>query len=125
MYTRLANLTAGNRPVYQRVGSEDYLFYSGAPPRWIIGSNYTVVAGGIRSAATAAACADQATGWQVLSGGVFVSTVPITVVSVGTPPPTPRGDPGPPRMLGIFMAHGSCTSACARAHAAVRPDWTG
>jgi hypothetical protein len=101
MYTRVGNLTAGNRPVYQRVGSVDYLFYSAAARRWIIGSNYTVDASGIRSAATAVACPDEATGWQVLSGGVFLSTFPITVVSVGTSPPTPAGDPLPLRMLGI------------------------
>ena len=65
MYTRLANLTAGNRPVYQRVDSYvdyvDYLFYY--TRRWIIGSNYTVDAGGIRSAATAAACIIAWFGW--------------------------------------------------------------
>ncbi len=89
-YTKAANVTQGERPVYQRVGSTvAYLFYWPSTRDWSIGSNYTSGSASVRSTGSAsAACPDQATGWQVSTGGVWVSTYLITVVptAVGTPP---------------------------------------
>ena len=90
MYTKVANVTQGERPVYQRVGSTvAYLFYWPNVSNWRIGSNYTSDTSGVRSTGNAdAACPDQATGWQAVVGGVWVSTYPITVVptAVGNAP---------------------------------------
>jgi hypothetical protein len=89
-YTKAANLTQGERPVYQRVGSTvAYLFYWPSTRSWNIGSNYT--SGSFRVTSTGgadAACPDRATGWQAYNGSAWVSTDPITVVptAVGTPP---------------------------------------
>ena len=89
-YTKMANLVQGERPVYQRVGSTvAYMFYWPSSRDWNIGSNYTSGSSGVRSTGSAgAACPDQANGWQVLAGGAWVSTSPITVVqtAVGNAP---------------------------------------
>ncbi len=89
-YTKLANVTQRDRPVYQLVGSTiAYLFYSPSTSRWLIGSNYTSSSSGVRSTGSAgAACPDQATGWQAYAGGAWVGTYPITVVQTQTRPPT-------------------------------------
>jgi hypothetical protein len=90
LYTKAANLMQGERPVYQRVGSTMmYLFYWPNASNWRIGSNYTSSSSGVRSTGgDGAVCPDQATGWQVYDGTVWVSTSPITVVqtAVGTAP---------------------------------------
>ena len=81
-YTKLANVTQGDRPVYQRVGSTvSYLFHWPSTSDWRIGSSYTSGSAGVRSSGNAgAACPDQATGWQAYTGGVWVSTYPVKVV---------------------------------------------
>ncbi len=89
-YTKVASVTQGERPVYQRVGSTvAYLFYWSNTSRWLIGSNYASSSAGVRSTGSAgAACPDQANGWQVFAGGAWVSTSLITVVqtAVGNAP---------------------------------------
>ena len=87
-YTRMPNVTQGDRPVYQLAGSTvAYLFYWPSTSRWLIGSSYTSSSSGVRSTdSSGAACPDQATGWQAYTGGAWVSTYPITVVA--TPPTT-------------------------------------
>ncbi len=78
-YTKLANVTQGGRPVYQRVGpTVMYLYYWSS--FWLIGSNYTSGSSSVGSSSNAAAaCPDQATGWEVAIGGAWVGTYPITV----------------------------------------------
>ncbi len=89
-YTKVANVTQGERPVYQRVGSTvAYMFYWPSSRDWNIGSNYTSGSSGVRSTGNAgAACPDRATGWQAYNGSAWVSTYPITVAqtAVGKPP---------------------------------------
>ncbi len=89
-YTKLANVTQQGRPVYQRVGpTVMYLYYSSS--YWLIGSNYTSGSSSVGSSAnSAAACPDQATGWEVATGSGWVGTYPITVVQATGPtrPPT-------------------------------------
>jgi hypothetical protein len=95
-YTKLANVTQAGRPVYQRVGSTiAYLFYWPSTGRWLVGSSYSSGSASVQSTGSAgAACPDQATGWQVYAGSVWVSTHPITVVptSPTTAPPTNVGE---------------------------------
>ncbi len=80
-YTKVADLMQGERPLYQRVGSTvEYLFYWPSGRRWVMGNNYTSNLFGLLSANTAAACPDQATGWQAYNSGAWVSTYPINVV---------------------------------------------
>ena len=90
-YTKLANVTQGGRPVYQRVGSTvAYLFYWPSTRNWLIGPNYTSNLGGVASIGNAgAACPDEATGWQAYAGGAWVGTYPITVVQTS---PTTVGE---------------------------------
>ena len=91
-YTKVANVTQGERPVYQRVGSTVmYLFYWPNASNWRIGGNYTSSSSGVKSTGNGAACPDQATGWQAYTGGVWVSTYPITVAqtTVGNALATP------------------------------------
>ena len=80
-YTKLANVTQAGRPVYQLVGSTvAYLFLWPNVSLWLMGSNYSSSAAGVKSAGNAgAACPDQATGWQAYTGGAWVGTYPITV----------------------------------------------
>ena len=89
-FTKLAWLTQGDRPVYQRVGSTVmYLFYWPSTRDWNIGADYTFGAAGVASAGTAALCPDHAAGWQVASGGEWVASMyPITVVRAGAPCPS-------------------------------------
>ena len=91
-YTRMPNVTQGDRPVYQRVGSTvAYLFYWSSTGEWNIGSSYISGSSGVRSTGSAgAACPDEATGWQAYAGGAWVSTYPITVAPAAgqTRPPT-------------------------------------
>ena len=91
-YLKVANVTHGERPVYQRVGSAVmYLFYWPLTDEWRIGSNYMASSSGVKSTdSTEAACPDQATGWQAFAGGVWVGTYPIAVVrtTVGNAPAT-------------------------------------
>jgi hypothetical protein len=92
-YTKLANVTQADRPVYQRVGSTvAYLFYWPSMSDWNIGSSYNSGASSVRSTGSAgAACPDQATGWHAYSGGGWVSAYAITVAPAAaqTRPPTP------------------------------------
>ena len=89
-YTKLANVTQRGRPVYQRVGpTVMYLYYWSS--YWLIGSNYTSGSSSVGSSGNAAAaCPDQATGWQVVTSSGWVSTYPVTVVQAAglTRPPT-------------------------------------
>jgi hypothetical protein len=82
VYTKLASVTQGGRPVYQRVNSTAaYLFFWSNTSRWLIGSSYRSGLAGVASIGSArAACPDQATGWQAYNGSAWVSTYPITVV---------------------------------------------
>ena len=95
-YTKLANVTQGDRPVYQRVGSTvACLFYWPSTSDWNIGSSYISGSSSVRSTGSAgAACPDQATGWEVATSSGWVSTYPITVVptSATTAPPTNVGE---------------------------------
>ncbi len=80
-YLKAAGLAQGSRPVYQRVGETvAYLYYWPSSNDWYIGDDYTTNIVGLHSADTAAACPDQATGWQVWNGNAFVSTYPVKVV---------------------------------------------
>ncbi len=90
-YTKLVNVMQGDRPVYQLVGSTiAYLFYWPSTSRWLIGSSYTSSSSGVASTGNGAACPDEATGWQVAAGGVWVGTYTITVAPAAgqTRPPT-------------------------------------
>jgi hypothetical protein len=91
-YLKVANVTHGERPVFQRVGSAVmYLFYWPLTVDWRIGGNYMASSSGVKSTGSAdAACPDQATGWQAFTGGVWVGTYPIAVVrtTVGNAPAT-------------------------------------
>ncbi len=91
-YTKLANVTQGDRPMYQFVGSTvAYLFYSPSTRNWLIGSSYSSGTAGVKSTDSAgAACPDEATGWQAYTGGAWVGTYPITVAPAAgqTRPPT-------------------------------------
>lgn len=88
-YTRVAGLTPGNRPLYQRVGTGAvaFLFYWPSTSSWRIGSNFTSSSSGVKSTSTGALCPDQATGWRAYTGarGKWVSKYPITVVQVQAP----------------------------------------
>ena len=95
-YTKLAaTVTQAGRPVYQLAGSTvAYLYYWPSSSRWLIGSSYSSGTGGVASTdSAAAACPDQATGWQAYTGSMRVGTYPITVVptSPTTAPPTNVG----------------------------------
>jgi hypothetical protein len=81
-YLKVAGLVqGGSRPVYQRVGSTvAYLYYWPRANDWNIGADYTTDIVWLHSAGTAAACPDQATGWQAYTGSVWVSTYPVKVV---------------------------------------------
>jgi hypothetical protein len=80
-YLKVAGLAQGSRPVYQRVGEiVAYLYYWPVFSDWYIGVNYTSNKVGLHSAVTAAACPDQATGWQVWNGSAWVSGLPVKVV---------------------------------------------
>jgi hypothetical protein len=125
-YTKLANVTQGDRPVYQRVGSTvSYLFHWPSTSDWRIGSSYTSGSAGVRSSGNAgAACPDQATGWQAYTGGAWVSTYPITVVqsAPSLSPATVTGGAGHAHSPGracrgcavcavlFILLHGSVTS---------------
>ncbi len=91
-YTIMPNAVQAGRPVYQLVGSTVmYLFYWPSTAEWRIGSNYASSSSGVKSSGNAGtACPDQATGWQAYTGGVWVSTYPITVAPPAgqTRPPT-------------------------------------
>ncbi len=91
-YTKLANVTQGDRPVYQLVGSTvAYLFYWPSSSDWNIGSSYIAGSSSVRSTGNAgAACPDQATGWEVATSGAWVGVFAITVAPAAgqTRPPT-------------------------------------
>ena len=89
-YTKLANVTQAGRPVYQLAGSTvAYLYYWPSSSRWLIGSSYSSGTGGVASTGSAAAaCPDQATGWEVYAGGAWVGTYTITVFQTQSRPPT-------------------------------------
>ncbi len=96
VYTKMANVTQGERPVYQRVGSILYLYHSPVTtsPRWLIGENYFSTVAAARSAAAAGGwrCPDQAPGWEVYDGIAWVGTYVITVAWAATAPPTSAGN---------------------------------
>jgi hypothetical protein len=91
-YSKMANLTQADRPVFKRVGSTVmYLFYAPSVSIWIVGSNYTSSSGNIRSSGNSgAACPDLVTAWLVYNGSAWVGTYPINVVQtpVGNAPAT-------------------------------------
>ncbi len=134
-YTKLGNVTQGDRPVYQLVGSTvAYLFHWPSTSDWRIGSSYTSGSSGVKSTGNAgAACPDQATGWQAYTGGAWVGTYPITVVQSAPTlsPATVTGGAGhsPGRICHgwavcavlYILLHGSVTSgdgaALVRTHA--------
>ncbi len=91
-YTKLVNVTQGDRPVYQLVGSTGaYLFYWPSTSDWNIGSSYNSGASSVRSTGSAgAACPNQATGWEVATSSGWVSAYAITVAPAAgqTRPPT-------------------------------------
>ena len=88
-YTKLPNVMQGDRPVYQLAGSTVmYLFYWPSTRNWLIGSSYSSGTAGVKSTDNAAAaCPDQATGWQAWVGA-WVGTYTITVVQTQSRPPT-------------------------------------
>jgi hypothetical protein len=80
-YLKVAGLAQGSRPVYQRVGETvEYLYYWPSANDWNIGADYTTDEVELHSAGTAAACPDQATGWQVWNGDAWVSGYSVKVV---------------------------------------------
>jgi len=91
-YTKLAELTHGDRPVYGRANStKTYLFYSPKISKWIIGSEGSTSAGaGVMSDSTDTLCPDQATGWRAWNGHAFVDTYGITVAAASEGPPLLR-----------------------------------
>jgi hypothetical protein len=96
-FTKFANLTQGDRPVYNQVTAAPtappllYLFYWPSTSEWLIGSNYTSTSNAsVQSAGIAALCPDQVPeiGWEVYNGTAWVSTYPIQFVRTGdTQPP--------------------------------------
>ncbi len=99
-YNMLANVTQGDRPVYQRVSTlgVSYLYYWPSTSNWLIGSSYSSGTAGVKSTGNAA-CPDQATGWQAYAGGAWVSTYPITVERTSFRPQTPPAT-APPTNVG-------------------------
>jgi len=84
-YTKVAGLTQGDRPVFQRAGTTMYLFFWPSVGVWFIGSDYSSDVVGARSSGNRGAlCPDQATGWQAYAEGRWVSTYPITVAPAGS-----------------------------------------
>ncbi len=95
VYTKMANRTQGDRPVYQRVGSIlRYLYYSPVTysQQWLISDDYSSSIAGARSAAGGWRCPDQAPGWEVYDGIAWVSTSVITVAWAATAPPANAGN---------------------------------
>ena len=94
-YTKVAGLTQGSRPVYQRVGSAvRFLFYWTSTRIWYIGGNYSSSSSSVKSTGTnSPLCPDQATGWQAYAGGAWGSAYPITVAPAASQPPTPTAAP--------------------------------
>ncbi len=93
MYAKMANLTQGDRPVYQLVGSIlPYLYYSPVNMRWLIGYDYSSTVAAARSSAGGWRCPDQAPGWEANDGVAWVSTYVITVAWAATAPPTSAGN---------------------------------
>ena len=88
-YTKVAEITQGSRPVFQRVGSAvRILFYWTSTRIWYIGGNYSSSSSNVKSTGTSSPlCPDQATGWRAYTGarGKWVSKYPITVVQVQAP----------------------------------------
>ena len=89
-YTKVAGLTQGSRPVYQRVGSAvRFLFYWTSTRNWYIGGNYSSSSSNVKSTGTSSPlCPDLATGWQAYTGGAWGNTYPITVATAASQPPT-------------------------------------
>ena len=72
-YTKVANLTHGSRPVYQRANATTmYLFYRPRSSDWRIGSNFTSGTSVVASQSEAALCPDQSTRWFAWSGDARV-----------------------------------------------------
>ncbi len=93
VYTKMANLTQGDRPVYQRVGSVlRHLYYSPVTTRWLIGADYSSQEAYARSSAGGWRCPDQAPGWEATDGGAWLSTYVITVAWAATAPPASAGN---------------------------------
>ena len=113
-YTKVAGLSQGGWPVYERVGSTvQYLFFWPVFQRWLIGPDYrtgasTLQSGGgfafgaeqvfsIRSSSPARAprnalgvtCPDEASDWVIFDGqDGWISTYPITVREGAPEPPS-------------------------------------
>jgi hypothetical protein len=94
-FTKVANLTQGDRPVYKRVTAAPtappviYLFYWPSTSEWLIGSNHTSTSNiSVQSAGIAALCPEQVPeiGWEVYNGSAWVSTYPIQFVRTGDTP---------------------------------------
>jgi hypothetical protein len=114
MYKKVAGLSQGGWPVYERVGSTvQYMFFWPVFQRWLIGPDYrtgasTLQSGGgfafgaeqvvsIRSSSAATAprnalgvtCPDEASDWVIFDGQIgWISTYPITVREGASEPPS-------------------------------------
>lgn len=84
-YTKVAGLTFNDRPVYQLVGCEVVFISFSVKDGWVINIDYTSEAINAHAPGAAASCPEQASGWQVWTGTVWSSTVPITLVGAGAP----------------------------------------
>ena len=94
-FTKVANLTQGDRPVYKRVTAAPtappviYLFYWPSTSEWLIGSDYTSTSNiSVQSTGIAALCPEQVPeiGWEVYNGSAWVSTYPMQFVRTGDTP---------------------------------------
>jgi hypothetical protein len=79
-YYLVEGLVQGGRPVYKFEAASVYLFYWASSSRWYLGADYTSSAASLR-AQSSAACPDAATGWQVLSSGVWTNADSLVVTA--------------------------------------------
>jgi hypothetical protein len=115
VYSKVANVTEGNRPVYQygptdRPSLVSYLYYYPRGNCWLVGSNHSSDSNALKSAArSAAACPELAAGWQVWDNSQrsYASTYPVTVV-----PSTLSSAPDPTCAMGIARNLACCPPAC-------------
>ncbi len=131
-YTKVPNLTQGERPVYKLSGSIVlYLYYWPSMAEWRIGVDYTSHNTGVKSTGGGApACPDRATGWQAATANTWVSTYPIRVVptDAGNAPAFVRMWSGPPTATlalrcGFRRLHGMQHEVPARADYGRRPAY--
>ncbi len=81
-YYLVEGLVQGGRPVYkyEPAAITVYLFYWASSGSWYIGADYTSNTASLR-APSSAACPDAATGWQVVSNGVWTSADSLVVTA--------------------------------------------